>query len=197
MRPLTRFLARARFSRSFLVAGALCVANGCDKLKPNHDMYGDIVNLRDTREIAWNPAKRQENHSFQPAEYQYYILQGSTQYEFRAWLPDQTVTDDFTGRLNEIKKDVRLNSADIDWKWEIGGAFFACVSPISPNEPAASHVTVTLTPLSDSLPPPPVVYISRAEMATLRATRDLATHRQIACDILRRHGVAIHGLRGW
>lgn len=169
----------------------LATVAGCDR-KPNHDMYGDIVNLREYRLTIWDPTNHDKNYEYMPATWRYFTLQGSTQYEFKAWIAtDGTVTDDFVGRLNEIRKDVRLNDADIDWKWEAGGGFYACIKGIDPNDQASAQRIITLIALPNRPLPPPLVLVSAMEMQQLRMPTDAATHRRIAHDIMVRHHVPI------
>jgi hypothetical protein len=191
VRPSVPFTSCAPSLPAVVLGCVLLGTIGCDAAKPDHDMYGDIVNRREYREISWNPANTAETHSYQPGEYRYFILQGSTQYEFKAWLPDGVVTDQFTGRLNEIKKDCRFNGVDIDWVWEIGGGFYACVAPADPGDESSARAAVTLTAIPGAPAPPPVVMVSAVEMQQLRQPADSMSHRALVRAIHARHRVAL------
>lgn len=181
-------------ARSFLLAFfgvVLLGAVGCDIFKENSDMYGDQVNRREYRLNAWNPANHAEVHEYKPEGYRYFVLQGSTKYEFKAWLPDSEVTDHFVGRLDEVKKDTRFNGVDIDWLWEMGGGFYACTTPVDPTGESSTRAAITLTALPGAPPPPPLLIVTMDEMKQLRAAVDNAAHARIVRSIHCKYRVAI------
>mgnify|MGYP001352646807 CR=1 FL=1 len=154
-------------------------------------MNGVVYNQREYFLNSWDPKNHTQVFGLKPEQNFSARLKGSQEYEFKAWLEDGTVTDDFTARLDEKHDNAPYHDSKLDWAWYIGGPFFACLAPRNPEDDQSCVTQVTLESLEGFPAPPPVIYVTPEQLDLLTSTspKQEADKQRLFKFLLHVHGL--------